>query len=156
MTRDEFIKELEKKGRVDFDGSRLTAPSPEFLNLLNPIITSVSLALPDREMVIHGVQSSRPKETLIWILSLSSHVLVLTAKVKSEGRQRRLHLIHDFHHKNRVKTNLQIKCAAADIAVFQQAHLSLKCDSATINISDDPELPLTPEALCRFAASILG
>ena len=160
MTKNEFIKSLKERGRVDFGGSILTAPTRE---LLNPIIESLGLALPDGEIVTHGVQLGTPKGdpggwkgTLIWVLSLRSHLLVLTADVKYEGtKQRRvgrLHIAHHFHHKNRVKANLRVKCADGT-PVFEQADLSLECDGATIEARSGPSLK--PDALCRFAASIL-
>ncbi len=157
MTKDEFAAKLIEQARVDFGGSRISVPSGEIAEM---ITKTIKLVLPDGEVIVHGVQvgqlSGGPhtwEGTLMWLLSLHSHLLALTADARYEGtgggRIGKLHIEHQFHRKERVKANLRVRWAYD----LEHAHLTLHCDDSLIEVFSGSLL--SPDALCQFAGTIL-
>lgn len=157
MTKDEFAAKLTKDTGVDFDGSKISVPSEPIAKY---IAKTLKLLLPDGEVIAHGVQIGELKGghdgwegKLIWLFSLRLHLLVLTADVRYEGvgnqKKSRLHIEHQFYRKERVMPNLRIRWGH----VLEHAHLTLHCDGSLIEVFS--ESWLSPDALCRFVATIL-
>jgi len=157
MTKDEFAAKLKKDTGVDFDGSKISVPSTAIAEYIAKTLT---LLLPDRELIAHGVQIGELKGghdgwegKLIWLFSLRLHILVLAADVRYEGagnkKTSKLHIEHQFYQKERVTPNLRVRWGH----VLEHAHLTLHWDGGMIEVFSGSWL--SPDALCRFAATIL-